>query len=273
MLMEFRNASQKLRFSVQEYSGNNMASSHMHDTYELYVLMEGERNLFIKDSFFEVAEGNVFLIKPFVEHRTLNSGKTRYVRMACYFTDELLKQIVGDARINTVLENDVVITLPAPQDFQKILMEIKSAQEALQERTVGYELATTAAMLKILSIFFQCENITSQKALNASNYERISGLVKYINQNFALDMSVSALAQQFFISEFYMCRLFKEYTGKTIAGYVTSVRILKAKQLLSETNLKVSVIYKQCGFGSLSNFNRCFKEQCGETPVQYRKRR
>ena len=144
-------------------------------------------------------------------------------------------------------------------------------KKAIKLQEQGFEFSVAGSLMKLLSVFFRYKNIASEKRINKSGYERISNIIKYINNNYSDNIQLSALAERFYISEFYMCRLFKEYTGKSVISYITIARITKAKNLLVNTNTRINLIYKQCGFGSLSNCNRCFKELCGKTPMQYRK--
>ncbi len=67
-------------------------------------------------------------------------------------------------------------------------------------------------------------------------------------------------------------RLFWKYEGCTPCRYEAGLRIDKAKRLLAETNLSVLNIALQCGFESLSNFYRRFREHTGGTPGQFRSR-
>ena len=79
------------------------------------------------------------------------------------------------------------------------------------------------------------------------------------------------MADQFFISEFYLCRAFKAFTGFSIVDYINTVRIMEAKKLIENTSENMNVIYRKVGFNSLTNFNRVFKDITGNPPLYYRK--
>lgn len=61
--------------------------------------------------------------------------------------------------------------------------------------------------------------------------------------------------------------------GTTVLGYVQSLRLEQAKQLLIETNLTIIEIASQVGYESLSHFGYLFKRQFGITPREYRKQK
>lgn len=68
-----------------------------------------------------------------------------------------------------------------------------------------------------------------------------------------------------------MTDIFKQEYGVTPKEYTDSLRLHAAKEMLSETQEKVSNVAYQAGFSSLTAFNRFFKQQTGQTPTAYRK--
>jgi AraC-like DNA-binding protein len=67
------------------------------------------------------------------------------------------------------------------------------------------------------------------------------------------------------------CRNFRKRTGMSFIEYLHSVRINNAKKLLQQSRLYVDDISYECGFNTVSFFNRKFKESTGMTPCQYRR--
>lgn len=70
------------------------------------------------------------------------------------------------------------------------------------------------------------------------------------------------LAEHFFLSESYICRIFKLSTGTTINKYITARRISIAKSLLSN-GLSINDVCIKCGFNDYSNFLKAFKKAVG----------
>ena len=95
-------------------------------------------------------------------------------------------------------------------------------------------------------------------------------ILEYVNKNITKDVSVRALAEVFYISESYVCRIFKNYTGTTINKYVTARRISIAKALLAEGK-NVSEVYGSVGFNDYSSFLKAFVKLVGVSPKKYSK--
>ena len=66
------------------------------------------------------------------------------------------------------------------------------------------------------------------------------------------------------------CRYFKENIGKTLLQYVMEMRVGYACKLLALGEMDISQIAVECGFDSITHFNRTFKQLVNLTPTQYR---
>ncbi|MOA45630.1 Bifunctional transcriptional activator/DNA repair enzyme AdaA [compost metagenome] len=102
-------------------------------------------------------------------------------------------------------------------------------------------------------------------------HERMSEIVQFINSHYTEELSLHLLADKFYVSPYYLSRFFKEATGFTFVEYLNSVRIKEAKKLLLRSSMKVNLIAKHTGFGSVTHFGRVFKQITGHTPLYYRK--
>ena len=81
----------------------------------------------------------------------------------------------------------------------------------------------------------------------------------------------SDIAAAMNVSEVWFRRLFKEKYGISPHAYLTSLRIERAKLLLSDGALTVTKIAEDCGFSGVYHFCKAFKDKTGLTPTEYRK--
>lgn len=122
---------------------------------------------------------------------------------------------------------------------------------------------------KILSIFY---NMIHNLTFNSSVCQTIAPAIKYVEKNYSNnDISNKALADICNISEVYLRKLFLKHLKLTPKQYITEIRISKAKQLLSDGNIKIKAVSEECGFDSSYNFTRFFKNKTGITPTEYLK--
>lgn len=92
-----------------------------------------------------------------------------------------------------------------------------------------------------------------------------------IDENISSNQTIEDIANQLYCSERHLRRVFKEEFGVSPIQYRETKRLLLAKQLLSETNLKITEVAMSSGFGSLRRFNDVFKKQYHLSPSGLRK--
>lgn len=102
--------------------------------------------------------------------------------------------------------------------------------------------------------------------------QNLSPIRDYLEAHYTEKIVLNELADQFFISKFYLTRVFKEQFGVSINTYVQNLRITKAKQMLRFTDKKLEDIGYQCGLGAPHYFSRIFKQVEGITPSEFREK-
>ncbi|WP_116086531.1 helix-turn-helix transcriptional regulator [Tropicimonas sp. IMCC34011] len=86
-------------------------------------------------------------------------------------------------------------------------------------------------------------------------------------------MSIAEMAATVNLSESWFSRVFKATTGVTPHQWQLTQRIERARTMLSETTLSVTDIADQLGFSDQAHLTRAFRQEVGETPAAWRRRR
>lgn len=114
-----------------------------------------------------------------------------------------------------------------------------------------------------------CEQVNMAK--NSKNYELKQNVLKYVSDNYCdSSLSVEMTAHAFSLSTSYMGRFFKEQFGRNFVDYLNEIRLVKAKELLSNTDMTIGKIAEETGYNSIYNFTRVFKRYENITPSQFR---
>lgn len=92
----------------------------------------------------------------------------------------------------------------------------------------------------------------------------------YIQEHLAEKLSVSSIAQMYYVAPAYFSRLFKKVQGEGCSEYITRVRMEKASYLLRSTALKTGEIAFQTGYTDKNYFSLTFKKFTGMSPTVYR---
>lgn len=106
---------------------------------------------------------------------------------------------------------------------------------------------------------------------NKKEQERLRHIHAVIDENYQRRIDVDEVAKICHLSKEAFCRYFKKATGNTFVGFLNQYRISQAKRLLMMGKNVGETCY-ECGFESLSYFNRTFKKVTLENPSAFRKR-
>lgn len=92
----------------------------------------------------------------------------------------------------------------------------------------------------------------------------------YMQRHYQNNLTIEFLSSLFYLNRSYCSHLFKQRTGETFVHCLNTIRIEKAKQMLSETDKKIYQIAKAAGYDNVKYFFRIFKKYEHMTPEQYR---
>ena len=159
--------------------------------------------------------------------------------------------------IKTLWENDFNVQIEDSFDIINSITEKNSAKELneyLNEFFVN--------ILEKQDVFVESNN--------AVCLEYITKVVSFMNENYSKDLSISDIARSVNLNPRYLGSLFKNATGKTLIEYLNEIRIKKAKELLSQTNMSIKTISESVGYNDVHTFIRNFKKLFNITPSEYR---
>lgn len=109
--------------------------------------------------------------------------------------------------------------------------------------------------------------IKESKPLSA--VERIK---KYMRSHVDSDYTLMDVAEYMQMNPAYLSRYFKEKTHETFMEYDKRLKMERAEDLLTTTNMKTYEIAEKLGYKSVQHFSRIFKENTGMTPIEYRQK-
>ena len=122
----------------------------------------------------------------------------------------------------------------------------------------------------LLSRALKLEWEQSAKNRNLKLAELLNIAKEYIDANYAKDLSLSDIAKYIYLSDSYFAHSFKNKFGISPKSYILKVRIDAAKELLENTDAKVSDVAASVGFSSQQRFNDIFRKHENVTPLKYR---
>ena len=95
--------------------------------------------------------------------------------------------------------------------------------------------------------------------------EKVAAMLQYLAENLTQPVSIDALAARFYVSKYHMMRRFKAETGYTIHSYLTSKRLMLARERIAAGQPATEVCFA-CGFRDYSTFARAYRKLFSEPP-------
>ena len=125
--------------------------------------------------------------------------------------------------------------------------------------------------LLLILHYVEQEFVVESGAAARPHNETVERICAYLAANYQQKFSLTEVAAKFYLSPYYLSRLFRRVTGQSIVDYINNRRIEAAQKLLENTELSISAVAEQTGFASAAHFRRVFREVMGTGPLQYRK--
>jgi len=110
------------------------------------------------------------------------------------------------------------------------------------------------------------------RGASSAAIERVMQILQLIDAAPESELGLDRLAEHAGLSPYHFLRTFEEATGTTPHQYVVRARLRLAAQRLADAPGKIVDIALDCGFEDVSNFNRAFRAEFGESPRAYRAR-
>lgn len=152
------------------------------------------------------------------------------------------------------------------QHLHKTLYSIASSDDYIRDMRINGELNNLLTLLMNESWHPEERQTPDLKR------ENINLIKQYLDEHYDEKITLDDLTECFFISKYYLTRVFRKQFGISISHYLLSIRITKAKQMLRFTDETVENIGYKCGFGAPHYFSRTFKQVEGISPSEYREK-
>ncbi len=253
---------------------------HWHEDFEYILAHEGTVTLGVDKRRIHLAQGQGIWINSGVLHAVEFVEGAPSVLHSAVFHPRLIggmDTIYWQKDVKPLLTPGapVYFLLEETETWQKQVLEHlrRCWQEAADEsdgyeNRVRYHLSAAVHQITMQGLPQTCR-VSEQEQVEAN---RIKQMLHYIEEHYAEELTLRAVAESVSLSESACLRSFRKMLGTTPIQYVKQYRIEKAAELLLTTRLRAGEISAECGFSDVSYFTKSFREQKNCTPTEYRQR-
>lgn len=257
---------------------NWSGDTNKHDHYEMVYVKKGNAVFHIEGVEVNMLPHSVILIKPQKSHKfTVKSENCELVVMSFVFKTQKNENLshVSLTDFMEYAEDEatgdyIYLKLGRKNDIIHVMNRI--LRERMRFQVWGDFLSgiLIIELFVLLSRALKLEWEQSAKNRNLKLFELLNIAKEYIDLNYAKDLSLSDIAKYIYLSDSYFAHSFKNKFGISPKSYILKVRVDAAKELLENTDAKVSDVAASVGFSSQQRFNDIFRKYENMTPLKYR---
>lgn len=257
-------------YRVDEQYSQYVMPLHWHRELEIVAVRQGRLRIFLNNTAYEMEAGDILFIGSGVLHRAEPEG--------C-----LYECVVFDPNLlGRRLQEHMLPLLSGEREIRALFSaadgELREAVDELCVRMAckeaHYQLAVHGALARLLYLLYAGGHIQSPERVGRGGHqaEIVARVVRYIDENYREKITLQTLADLAAVHEKYLCRIFKEFTGRTPIDYVNQLRIDRACIDMTLHHKNVTEAALDAGFTDVSYFTKLFKRTKGITPREYARR-
>lgn len=242
---------------------------HWHNAVEIIMPLTNGFEAVCGGKDYKLSERDILIIPA----GTLHTLKAQSGRRLIFLCDN--NSLIGNPALSelySVLSEPVLINSSYDKEF------LRSINNILEEIYVLYsnfsDVTEVYIYIKLVTLLARVKEyqLSEIKYDDGGKYaDKFRLILKYIEQNYANDITLEELASIAGYSTYHFSRIFKKYSSTTFINFLNRRRIKEAELLLLESGSSITDVAMQVGFASLTTFNRVFKSINGCTPSEYKK--
>ena len=266
ILQEFSSEDLYMRYAVDENPDDKNFSMHIHERCEIFYFISGDAEYLVEGAEYLLRPGSILIMRPAESHRAKIVGKGKYERYAINFSVSVIDNIDPQRRLMKAFFDRPLGrgNLYLPAEFEDV--NIRKVFSEMWEGADDYE-----KRLHILTRLILLLNSINKAFLNRGSAEYLppqsisEKMVSYVNTHLFDELSVSVLAEIFFLSASQFGRIFKQATGAAPWTYITIKRLSAAREKI-QCGFSALEACESCGFKDYSAFYRAYVKYWGHPP-------
>lgn len=250
---------------------------HQHQEIQISLVVKGSGSFVVADTINEYQEGDILVIGEYVPHvfKSDSDKSDESIMCSLFFK----KDSFGKHFFELTDMAETKEFFKGSEYGLKVLSKKQKITKQFNKLSHQNKIERVATLLKILNLISTAESTPLSSFVYKKRYtddegKRMNDVFEYAMEKFYEPITLEEIADKAHMNKNSFCRYFKKRTNKTFFQFLIEIRIENACKLItSSPDLSIAMISEQCGFGTIANFNRKFKEIKGLTPSDYRRQR
>ena len=244
---------------------------HYHDFHKITIFIKGNVTYYIEGRSYQLKPYDIVLVNRNEIHKIEVGPDTPYERIIVYISPDFMDNFKSDDyELNYCFEKSKkehsnVLRLHSIEKGS-IIKATERMEHSFHDNDYASSLYRQILFLEFMIQLNRSAIKNQVEFLDPSVYNsKISDIMLYINEHLQDDLDIESISKKFFISRYYMMRLFKSETGYTIGSYINYRRIMLVKSYVNK-GMSLTEACFAGGFKDYSTFSRAYKSQFNEAP-------
>ena len=247
--------------------------SHTHDYYEFYLFLEGDVQIEIGDSMRALTPGDVMIIPPGIAHRAVVADSdTPYRRFVLWISQNYCNELLR-------MSPDYVYLLQQASSAKQYIIHLQEERfnslhakairllEEIHSNRYGRLAAVTLDVNDLLLSMNRMAYEQAHPEETDAGQDLFDNLIVYIDTHLDADLTLEQLADQFYVSRFYLPHYFKDNIGLSVHQYITKKRLARCRDAII-SGAGITRTFQEYGFQDYSAFYRAFRKEYGLSPKE-----
>lgn len=245
-------------------------SAHWHKEFEIIRVLEGSFFVHLNNVGYETKKGDILFVPVGYLHR----GEPNEAIYECLVFDPLMllmrphgaavEKFIAPIKNSSAVIKNIVNDANIAETVNKLF-------NAMKKKAYGYELDVYGELFKLFSQLYTSGYVSLNKTISSDKQtQTIMKLTEYLEENFRDPVSLDKLSEYVGLNKKYLCKIFKEYTSRTLVEYVNELRIENACYEISMAGKNITEAAFESGFNDSGYFCKMFKRYKGITPGEYK---
>lgn len=249
---------------------------HCHDIAEVAFVLSGTGKYHIEGQVYDVGEGDLLFFKPGVRHQALYVPEAE-VPATEFFVGFCDMQLPGREPGDVPLPGGGYI-LHTGGELRQRIFRICSSMEAESALCWPGRYHMLKAYLIQLLLLILKEQMPLPQAGKGYSFDSVNKkyvveqILSYFEDHYNEKISLDTIAENTYMSPFYISKIFKSETGDTPIRHLIGIRLERARELLvEEREMSIQEVAAAVGYDDAYHFSKLFKKYYGKSPSQVRK--
>ena len=249
---------------------------HSHDIVEMAFVLSGVGRYRVDGEVFSIQEGDFLIFNPGVKHQALfcPDAEVPATEFFVGFSDVQF----GDLPLNYMpLPGGGVLYHTAGELRRRLARICASMQEenAVCRQGRYFMLKSYLVQMILLVVREQCRPMEKSRGCSFESVNRkylVEQILSYFEEHYSEKISLDQIAENMYLSPFYISKIFKSETGDTPIRHLIDIRLEKAMELLkSGWQGSIQEVAARVGYDDAYHFSKLFKKRYGLSPSQARR--